>query len=133
MNNYEITYLISPELNQEQIEETCKNIVSCIQNQDGVLSEEQIKPVKKILGHSINNQDTAYAGSLIFSAPPEKIGLIMEKLKQNDKILRNMLVSKPLKEKLNFKKTRKKFTRDNSKKQKIELKEIDRKIEEILK
>ena len=133
MINYELTYLISPEKSEEQIQEASQGIVSYIEEQGGVLSGIQDKPLKKILGHPIENHTMAFVGTLKFSLSPDKIKLLEEKLKQDKQIIRNMLITKPQKEKLNFRKIRKKFIPNNSKKPKIELKEIDKKIEEILK
>ena len=133
MTNYELTYLISPEISEEQIETISKGLVSYIEEQGGVLSGIQGKPLKKFLGHPIEDHIMAFVGTLKFSLAPEKTKSLEEKLKQEKQILRNMLIAKPAKERLNFRKIRKKFTPGIAKKQKVELKEIDKKIEEILK
>ena len=134
MINYELTYLISPELSEEQIQTTSQGVVSYIEEQGGVLSGVQDKPLKKFLGHPIENHTMAYVGTLKFSLASEKTKSLEEKLKQEKQILRIMFIAKPQKEKLIFRKIRKKFIPSNVvKKQKIELKEIDKKIEEILK
>lgn len=134
MTNYELTYLISPELSEEQMQTISQGVISYIEEQGGVLSGVQGKPLKKFLGHPIEDHTMAYVGTLKFSLPSEKTKSLEEKLKQEKQILRIMLITKPEKEKLNFRKIRKKFVPSNVvKKQKIELKEIDKKIEEILK
>jgi small subunit ribosomal protein S6 len=133
MNNYELTYLISPEISEEQIQAVSQGIVSYIEEQGGVLSGVQNRPLKKFLGHPIEDNTMAFVGTLLFSLAPEKTKSLEEKLKQEKQILRIMLITKPEKEKLNFRKIRKKFAPSNAKKQKVELKEIDKKIEEILK
>jgi ribosomal protein S6 len=133
MTNYELTYLISPEINEDQIQAVSQSIVSYIEEQGGVLSGVQGKPLKKILGHPIEDHIMAYVGTLKFSFSSEKTKSLEEKLKQEKQILRIMLITKPQKEKLNFRKIRKKFTPTSVKKQKVELKDIDQKIEEILK
>ena len=84
------------------------------------------------MGYPIENQTMAYVGTLTFSFLAEKTKSLEEKIKLEKQILRFMLITKPQKEKLNFRKRRKKFIPGITK-QKIELKEIDKKIEEILK
>ncbi|MCK4355193.1 30S ribosomal protein S6 [Candidatus Parcubacteria bacterium] len=132
MTNYELTYLISPETSEEQRETISQNITSFIKEQEGVLGNIQGKLIKKFLGYPIKDQNMAYVGTLYFSFLAEKVKNLEEKIKLEKQILRFMLITKPQKEKLNFRKRRKKFI-PGIKKQKIELKEIDKKIEEILK
>ena len=133
MTNYELTYLISPKISEEEIQAASQGIVSYIEEQGGVLSGVQNKPLKKFLGHPIEDNTMAYVGTLLFSLAPEKTKSLEEKLKQEKQILRVMLITKPEKERLNFRKIRKKFAPNVVNKQKVELKEIDKKIEEILK
>ena len=133
MTNYELTYLISPKISEEEIQAASQGIVSYIEEQGGVLSGAQSKPLKKFLGHPIEDNTMAYIGTLLFSLAPEKTKSLEEKLKQEKQILRVMLITKPEKERLNFRKIRKKFAPNVVNKQKVELKEIDKKIEEILK
>ncbi len=133
MNNYELTYLISPETSEEQRKAISQDIVSFIKEQEGVLEIIQNELTKKFLGYPIKNQTMAYVGTLRFSFPAEKVKALTEKIKQEKQILRFMLIAKPRqKEKLIFGKKGKKFAPSPAK-QKIELKEIDKKIEEILK
>lgn len=136
MKLYELTYLISLETNQQKIKSVSEKIFSLIKEQGGVL-EEQENLVKKILGYSIQKQGAVYLGVIKFFMDSLKLEIIQNKLKNELDIIRFFLVSK----KSQKTKPREIFTEKSAEitqkiekqKHKIELKEIDKKLEEILK
>ena len=137
MKNYELIYLISPNISDEEKTALAQGIASLIKEQEGVL-EKQKDMVKKKLGYPINKQTMAHIGVLNFSLPPQKIENLKNNLKEKKGALRFMLVSKKtsrakIKKRTAFKKPSKTFVKDEKKpKEKVELKEVEKKLEEIL-
>ena len=130
MKHYELTYLISPELSKEEANSLSTEISSLIQEKQGIL--EKTTPIlKKQLAYPIKKKTTAYLNSFDFQIKAEKLKDMESQIKSNSKILRYLILTKlPFKDKKEgfpavFKKIKKK--------KKVELKEIEKKLEEILK
>ena len=152
MKRYELTYLINPELTQEQINSLEEIVKSHIQTKNGILAIAPKKPIKANLGYSIKKKKTAVLSVLNFSLEPAEIEKLKEKLSREKEILRFMLVNKKLIKP--EKKSKKRIyplikkakpisisqkssvvkTKPLIKKEKkVELEEIGKKLEEILK
>ena len=150
MKLYELTYLITPDIPEEEINSFQKIINGFIQEEGGVLTEGKM-PLRKKLAYPIKKKGTAYLGILNFNLAPEKLGEFEKKIRHQSQILRYLiLVKKPAQTKeipplTNiFKKPKpsvfekvgeeklspKKFMKP--KEEKVELKEIEKKLEEIL-
>ncbi|MBI2042213.1 MAG: 30S ribosomal protein S6 [Candidatus Nealsonbacteria bacterium] len=128
MKNYEITYLVPSALSDEEQKGAMERVSSLIQEKEGVLKEGE-PPVKRILPQQIGQHKEVLSVSLYFYAKPEKIQEIHNALALDKSIVRFMMVTKEAPSAL---KPIRKRTRDESKK-KIDLKDIEQKIEEILK
>lgn len=137
MKNYELTYLISPELSEEEVKVFHKKITSLIQEEGGILDEEN-SPLKKKLAYPIKKQFQAYLATLNFQLNPGSVVILEKKLKSENQILRYLILTK---EKLNIipRITKIPATLKKSgeavfekKEKKVELKEIEKKLEEIL-
>jgi len=141
MNYYELTCLMSPALSGQDAQETSQKIKDFIQKESGNL-EKIILPIKKSLVHFVKKQEEAYLIIVNFRIEPEKIENLLKKLKLEDQIIRYMLLKKkPPTEKVKTEslrkqsgKSTKQYNNDISrmKNKKVELEEIDKKIEEIL-
>ncbi|MBU2635203.1 30S ribosomal protein S6 [Patescibacteria group bacterium] len=131
MKNYELTYLISSDVFGEELKNLSEKIKSFVQEEEGVI-KKTIEPSKTKLGYSIKEKGEAFLVTINFSLSPEKIANLEKKLKAENQILRYMILNKDLPEKiLRPKRTRPELKTKES--EKVELKEIDKKIEEILK
>jgi small subunit ribosomal protein S6 len=141
MKYYELTCLISPNLSEQELNSFSEKINSLVQDQGAIL--DKILPEKKIvLGSPIEKNTSAFFKILTFNLNPEKLIDLEKKLKENKEILRYFILAKkePSKEIL-FKRQVKKpetlkpvipeITKDKPKK-KVELKDIDKKLKEIL-
>ena len=131
MKTYELSYLVSPELSEEEAKAITQKIISFIGEQDKVKNVSPL--VKKRLGSPVRDKTIASMGSLNFVANPEKVKEIEKSLRNEPEILRYMILSK--KEKKIEQKTIKKLVikpKLLKKQKKVELKEIDKKLEEIL-
>jgi len=132
MKLYELTYLISPELSESELKSLNEKINSLIQKGTGVLNEVKL-PIKKRLGQLIKKQREAFLINLSFYLEPDKLGSLEKELKSEKKILRYLILAKP---KIKIAKVRKRPTKVIPKipvkEKKVELKEIEKKLEEIL-
>jgi len=131
MKNYELTYLISTDASGEELKNLPEKIKSFIQEEEGAI-KKTTEPSKTKLGYPIKEKWQGFLTVLNFSLNPEKIANLEKKLKAESQILRYMILNKDLPEKiLRSKRTRPELKTKES--EKVELKEIDKKIEEILK
>jgi len=131
MKNYELTYLISSGVSGEELKNLSEKIKSFIQEEEGAI-KKTTEPSKIKLGYSIKEKGEAFLVTINFSFHPEKIANLEKKLKAEKQILRYMILNKDLPEKiLRSKRAGPELKTKES--EKVELKEIDKKIEEILK
>lgn len=148
MKLYEITYLISPDLSEEELKGCQEKITSLIQEEGGVLVDEaslhlplhpvsqgsaiEVKPpVRKTLAYPIKKKREAFLSTLSFQILPERLRSLEKKLKGESNLLRYQILTKklPKKVKVISAKKPKKIVKP---KPKVELKEIEKKLEEIL-
>ena len=128
MKTYELTYLISPELKEEDIEKVLSKIESLLQKEGGILIENKKQKTVK-LGYEIKNQKRAHLAVLKFQMSPKKQKSFQEKIKDIPEILRFLTLTL---EPVEVKKEVPKVVKKVPKEKKVELKEIEKKIEEIL-
>jgi ribosomal protein S6 len=120
MRNYELTYLISSGLSEEELKRFQEKIISLIQEVGGTLGETK-EPIRK---------KVAYLATLNFHLSPEKLDSLEKRLKSENQIIRYMiLVRKAPKKVLEVAIKSKKIIKPEPK---VELKEIEKKLEEIL-
>ncbi len=142
MKKYELNYLISPEISEEEAKEFQNKITSFIQEEEGVLNEEgSIIRIK--LAYPIKKQAQAYLAVLNFQLNSEKLSSLEKKLKAENQILRYLLLIKKEPEikpgisrmPVISKKPRRVVLEKSAVRtpeKKVELKEIEKKLEEIL-
>ena len=130
MKWYELTYLISPDLSEKELIDFQEKVNSSIQEGGGTLGE-LISPIKKRLAYPVNKRGQSYFATLNFYLEPEKLGNLEKKLRSEGKILRYIILTKKLPRKVPEIVVRapKKVIKP---KPKVELKEIEKKLEEIL-
>jgi ribosomal protein S6 len=135
MKLYELTYLISAESSEEDLKTLQEKINSLIQNEGGILDEVAL-PKKIELAYPIKKQMSAYLTAFSFRLSSEKLENLEKKIKAEDKILRYSVLIKPRVKEIPMRREKlpkkvgifpKKIT-----KPKAELKEIEKKLEEIL-
>ena len=149
MKLYELTYLISPELSTEEASSLSENISSLIQEKEGAL--EGVMPLlKKQLAYPIKKKTSAYLASLNFEIEPKKLTEIKKEIELKKKILRYLLltvvkvspkaktrsIKEPLEAELakgdSFSLSLKK-AEEVAPKKKVEIKELEKKLDEVLK
>jgi len=133
MKTYELTYLISSELTDEQAGDLQNKISALIKEEGGLIAGE-VSILRKKLAYPIKKQSQAYLAVVNFHLPPEKLTNLEKVLKADSQILRYlMLIKRPIKA---IKKSRMMIIEPKiekpKKEKKVELKEIEKKLEEIL-
>lgn len=141
MKNYELTYLISTDVSEEELKNLSEKVKNFIQEEEGAI-KKTTEPSKINFGYPIKEKGRGFLSILNFSLNPEKIANLEKRLKAENQILRHMILNKDLSEKpirqrrINPKTTTRESDNSldkQSESKKVELKEIDKKIEEILK
>lgn len=140
MKNYELTLIISPDLSEPEIEDLGKEISAVFPKTED--SEPKTwnwsKPVPRKLGQNIKGKERAQVVGLNFQAEPEQITILEQKLKNCASILRYIVLAikpastRPAPPKRVPRSPEIQLEKEPEKK-KVELKEIEQKLEEILK
>jgi len=132
MKTYELTYLISSGLTEEQVRDL-QNKISALIKEEGGLPIGEAPTLRKKLAYPIKKEAQAYLANVNFQLLPEKLMNLEKALKTDDQILRYlMLIKRPTRE---IKKPRmiiEPKIEKPKKEKKVELKEIEKKLEEIL-
>lgn len=128
MQSYQLSYLISSDLSEEEIKNFQEKINSLIEKEGGILNRIE-KPSKKKLAYPVKKRGLASLLALDFQVNPEGLANIERKLKEEDQILRYLLITKKLEV---FPEISIKPKKEIEKLKKVELKEIEKKLEEIL-
>lgn len=139
---YELTYLVSSDFSEEELKTFCDKIGGFITETAGII-ENQSNFVKKRLAYPIKKKTEAFLTTITFKIDSNNLEKIERKLKSENEVLRYIIIAKkPIKkikemaayipsEKISAKK--KKIIHPlRQEERKIKLKEIDKKIEEIL-
>ena len=135
MKKYELTYLVSPELSEEGLKSLQEKINSLIQKDEGILGEISINSQIK-LSYPIKKKTSAYLITLNFQLDPKKIVDIEKTIKTETDVLRYIILIKPPVRRVETRQRRipsfKPLEKISRPKPKVELKEIEKKLEEIL-
>lgn len=125
MKYYQLNYLISLELLEDEVNFLQEKIISQIQ-EGGILVDSE-KPIIKNLERPIKKNDRAYFSNLKFQLAQEKLLELENKLKSESKILRFLILTQ--------KRRRVEAPRRKMKisEPKVELEKIEEKLKEILK
>ncbi len=134
MKNYEINLLISPDLSEEEVRLLSEKVASFINNEGGNLIESK-SPLKIRVGYPIKKKKEAYFITFVLSLESEKLKSFEKKLKEEGQILRYLITKKePAKEIIRTKvmPPREVLREVPKPEKKVELEEIEEKLEEIL-
>ncbi len=129
---YELTYLISTDLSEEEAKELQAKVVSLIQEEGGLILEER-SPFKKKLAFPIKKQIQAFLANINFQTIAEKISKLEKNIKTEKKILRYLILTKkPIKKVKPIRSLKTMADKKPKKEKKAELKEIEKKLDEML-
>lgn len=142
MKTYELTYLVSPEISEEELKSFPQKITGFLENEGALILQEK-EPARRRLFSPIKKQRQVYSFSLSFNLEPEKMENFLKSMKSELKILRFLISVKKI---LRFKKERRmrikpkiiekieekiKIEKPTGEK-KVEIKDIEKKLAEIL-
>ncbi len=128
-NLYEITYLVSGNIEEERIKETHEKLLSLIQEK-GILVNAQL-PKKRLLAYPIKKQKTAFLGVALFQMDGGNLPDFEKSLKKEPHILRYLILKKKsTKEKPQLKTPLK--TKQREKPKKVEIGKLEEKLKEII-
>lgn len=132
MKLYELTYVISPELSEEELKIFQEKISSAIQNEGGKLEKAKV-PMRKKLAYPIKNKSEAYLLTSDFYFLPEKLENLEKKLKAESNILRYLILAKEVPRRIEIPQIVPEAKIPKVKKEKkVELEKIEEKLKEIL-
>ena len=138
MKLYQLTYLISPELNPEEAKDFSQEIDSLISKKGKLI--KPANPSRRDLAYPIKKQTAAYLTRSEFDLDPQEIENFKKEIKEKGKILRFLLLEKKIpkvKDKSADRRTKIKSVPPKEKKEpvskKAELEKIEEELEEILK
>ncbi len=127
MRNYQLTYLVNPDLQEEDLTRITEKINSFVSEQSGLL-DKSTGPEKRQLGHEVEKKREAFLISTSFSLKPENIEDLKKHLDSEENILRYTLAKKEI--------SKEKPARTRGvkkpKEEKVDLGDIDKKIDQIL-
>jgi len=141
MAYYQLTYLIPDNFSEEEIKTLREKIDNLIQKEEGILGfAQQDMLIRKNLGYPIRNKQSVYLISLNFNLDAGRLENLEKKLsaidgsaaggKAESQILRYVILVKKMPKKIpEISIKPKKLIKP---KPKVELKEIEKKLEEIL-
>ena len=130
MRYYELTYIASPELSESDAKNIQQKLISSIQDKEGIL-DSSTNPEEIELSYLIKKRGQAYLTSLIFYFKSENIDNLKKEIKAENSILRFLLFAKKNPKKVKISK-RSPAPVEKTEKKKVELKDIEQKLEEIL-
>ena len=139
MKLYELTYFLSPKLTEEEFKNFSEKISSFIQENEGTLVNNHSvreKMPKRRLGSPIKKEGQAYLDVLNFYFDPQKIEHLKVKLDSENQILRYIILAKKVQKRVKASKSLPQILKTEEKtkvpSEKVDLKEIEKKLEEIL-
>lgn len=93
--NYELAYLLSPSLAEEDVLSHAGKISELIEEQNGAIRRVE-PPKKRRLAYAVKKEHSAYFGWTTFTALPGVIAAIEKKVKDVPHLLRHMIVEEEI-------------------------------------
>lgn len=153
MKTYELTYIISPEMSSEEAEAKAKEIETAVASREGIILK-QTNPTAVTLSYPIKKRASGFFAVIEFQAEPEKLVELKEMVQKDGKIVRHMLIIKEPAKPRRERRSRKeavvpeikiehkteveakdepaKVATEKIEKNKVELKDIEQKLDELL-
>ena len=95
LKNYEIAYLLSPVISEEEVLKYATKISALIEEQKGIVKHLQ-EPKKHKLSYAVHKERNAYFGWITFRLQPDTIMGLEKKLKLEAHILRYLIVEEEI-------------------------------------
>ena len=132
MRYYQLTFLISPDSAASDIQKQVRNLLE----KEGAVLDREESSERIRLGYPIKKKEDAYLGTLYFHCEPDKLSSLRKKINDIPEVLRYMILT----ERISKAEVPEKIAQITPPKpkpkkapKKVELKEIEKKLDEILK
>tara|TARA_Y100000310_G_scaffold339501_1_gene432357 strand:+ start:920 stop:1339 length:420 start_codon:yes stop_codon:yes gene_type:complete len=135
MRNYELTLLLKADLNESELQELLGQIIALLQDEGALIMNQESKGKRSLVSPIQRNREAELA-VVKFSLDPQKLGGIEKNLKAKESILRFALLSylpRKAKERTMAKAIATPAQKEATEEEKVELGDIDKKLEEIFK
>ncbi len=139
--NYEIGYLLSPQLKEDAVLPCANKITAMIEGGKGIIRHMEV-PRQRRLAYLIEKQERAYFGWVTFSMPAEAILILERGLRSESEILRYTILKQDRRTEIEPARFRfggvrgatgaKAPLRKEEPSQPLDLETLDKKLEEIL-
>lgn len=139
--NYELAYLLSPSLSEEEVLAWTEKLASLIQDTKGIIRHQESIQKRK-LAYRVKKEHNAYFGWTTFSMPKETLKAFEKKIAGTNNMLRHLLVNEvEIKQQLfRISTPRVSLPRPThvpppageQSEEKLDLEELDKRLEEIL-
>lgn len=136
MKLYELAFLISPDIKDEELNGYLEKVDNFIKEEGGVMVDSG-RPIRIKLSYPIKSQSQAFLIFAIFQLEAEKIANLDKKMRADDKVLRYLLINKKVVKEIP-RRTHKRYPLpakegpEKTKEEKVGLESIDQKLDEIL-
>lgn len=139
VKNYEISYLLSPQIAEEQVISYAHKVVAAIEDHKGMVKYTE-SPKKRMLTYLVNKEKNAYFGWITFTAAADTLRAIDKRIKGVEGLMRHLIVERNMNE-IKVRSLRlsrrqptetKTETETETKEEKLDLEALDKKLEEIL-
>jgi ribosomal protein S6 len=90
MKTYELAYIVSPEITSEEAEAKGKEIESAILSKEGTIVK-QLTPIAKTFSHPVGKKASGFWGVLEFQIEPEKLVEFQSDLAKDKTVVRYMI------------------------------------------
>ncbi|MFC1789625.1 30S ribosomal protein S6 [Patescibacteria group bacterium] len=137
MKQYELTYLTSASLSENDLKELQDIVNSSIVEAEGTLDEIK-SPIKKELEYPVKKEPVVFLNTVIFHLSPEKLDVLEKRIDEDSRIISRMFLVKKSRKFIEKERRPHRIspvTKETSKKEKpkkVEIEEIEKKLEEIL-
>ncbi|MCH8048964.1 30S ribosomal protein S6 [Patescibacteria group bacterium] len=135
MRNYELTLLLKADLMESELQGLLGEIASMLQDESALIISQDSKGKRALLA-PVNKHSEAQLAVIKFTADPQKIESINKNLKTKENVLRFTLLSyipQRAKERIIAKTPAAPAAKETTEEKKVEIGDIDKKLEEIFK
>ncbi len=102
MRRYETAFVISPKVEEEELEKIISHMTEIISKKEGKLVKQDNWGKRK-LAYPINKFDEAYYVFFLYDGEPDILKELEKNFRQSEKILRYLTVKKDIEEKVRWK------------------------------
>ena len=133
MPNYEWTLLLDPALEEEHARQQLSSLASIVQEEGGIVQSQEILG-RRALAHTLQKRQEAYLGRIEGILAQDRVESVGKKLQGIPSLMRFMLTLKPKAQSVS---QLRRFSRPTLRpaelpREKMDVQEIDKKIEELL-